>query len=71
MKTAREYTNEMFNCGTCIYNSTEVKNEMIEFARMHVKEALKQAKKMVELDYSSISSIQNIIEKSYPLENIK
>ena len=48
----------------------EVASWMIEFAKIHVKEALREAEqKVYEDDGESVTS--NIILTAYPLENIK
>lgn len=59
--------------------TSDVEKDMIEFAKMHVEEALKQASEKVELvKYKLLNGVKNAtyvykpsIIKAYPLENIK
>lgn len=58
---------------------SDIHNAMIEFAKLHVQEALKQASEKVKLDdgdYISDGFYETMIDKesilnAYPLENIK
>lgn len=47
----------------------EIHDLMIKFARMHVKEALRQASERVEVDFPFID--KESVLKVYPPENIK
>lgn len=62
MKTAEEFLKE----GSQHPKGWTAKKCMIEFAKYHVEQALKQASIKV-----STRDIQGSILKSYPLENIK
>lgn len=72
MKTAEEFFNEWDEISEDVF---EYKLCMIEFAKMHVEEALKQASEKAELDLISNYKRCEVSEKSiidsYPLENIK
>ena len=53
-----------------------VKEAMIEFAKMHVQEALKQALESIpclgsSTDIPSIEEVEKAVLNAYPLENIK
>ncbi len=69
MKTAAEFIN------STSYNSlVEQKEAMIEFAKMHVQEALKQVVENIELDIDDFGSYivdKKTIINAYPLDNIK
>ena len=47
----------------------EIPELMIEFAKLHVTEALKQASEKAECD--DVGIVENSILNSYPLDNIK
>lgn len=73
--TAEERVNEMFSYGRCLYNQTEIKREMIEFAKLHVEAALEAASENVEVECDSSDVFQSVNERSilyaYPSTNIK
>ena len=50
-------------------DQTEVEHAMIEFAKLHVKAALKEAEKSIKIGLSQ--KAKDLIINSYPLENIK
>ena len=51
----------------------ELPNQMIEFAKLHVEEALKEVVKNARFKITShkIQVIEDSIKNAYPLENIK
>jgi len=59
----------------CIINHKDVKQAMIEFAKLHVEAALKEAGYAADTKEMSSHSINEMyrerIKQSYPLENIK
>ena len=79
MKTAEEFLknfNEEENNIDKLYYDSYVKKAMIEFAKMHVQEALKQALESIpclgsSTDTASYEDMKDAILNSYPLENIK
>ena len=84
MKTAEEFLknfNEEENNIDKLYYDSYVKKAMIEFAKMHVQEALKQASVEAEVEHElsnpyDPNSEYQIVNKdsilnAYPLENIK
>ena len=62
--TAEEFYKETTGC---IINHGDVKTAMIEFAKLHVKEALKAAHNNQQLP---IEDLEFTLD-AYPLENIK
>ena len=83
MKTAEEFLknfNEEENNIDKLYYDSYVKKAMIEFAKMHVQEALKQASVEAEVEHElsnpyDPNSEYQIVNKdsilnAYPLENI-
>lgn len=68
MKTAAEFFDEG--------NFNNVTDMLIEFAKMHVQEALKQALESIpclgsSTDIASYEEVEEAVLNSYPLENIK
>ena len=68
MKTATEFFDEG--------NFNNVTDMLIEFAKMHVQEALKQALESIpclgsSTDIASYEEVEEAVLNSYPLENIK
>ena len=68
MKTATEFFDEG--------NFNNVTDMLIEFAKMHVQEALKQALESIpclgsSTDIPSYEEVEDAVLNSYPLENIK
>ena len=68
MKTAAEFFDEG--------NFNNVTDMLIEFAKMHVQEALKQALESIpclgsSTDIANYEEVEEAILNSYPLENIK
>ena len=70
--TAEEFINE--NGGFLKYSSAqefvECQSLMIEFAKLHVEAALKEAKWRCD-DVTNSEGLGLYVENSYPLENIK
>ena len=67
MKTAAEFFDEG--------NFNNVTDMLIEFAKMHVEEALKQALESIpclgsSTDIASYEEVEEAVLNSYPLENI-
>ena len=67
MKTAAEFFDEG--------NFNNVTDMLIEFAKMHVQEALKQALESIpclgsSTDIASYEEVEEAVLNSYPLENI-
>ena len=58
----------------CIINHGDVKTAMIEFAKLHVKAALKEASEKAEWKGYTLAAVEicnySILD-AYPLENIK
>ena len=54
----------------CTINHGDVKTAMIEFAKLHVEAALKEAKWRCD-DVTNSEGLGLYVENSYPLENIK
>ena len=83
MKTATEFIRNKFPNHDGIFVLRNIEEFMIEFAKMHVQEALKQASEEVKIETTTknivgtnIKVLQHDIDKSsilnaYPLENIK
>ena len=68
MKTATEFFDEG--------NFNNVTDMLIEFAKMHVQEALKQALESIpclgsSTDIASYEEVEEAILNAYPLKNIK
>ena len=68
MKTATEFFDEG--------NFNNVTDMLIEFAKIHVQEALKQALESIpclgsSTDIPSYEEVEDAVLNSYPLENIK
>ena len=68
MKTAAEFFDEG--------NFNNVTDMLIEFAKMHVQEALKQSLESIpclgsSTDIPSIEEVEKAVLNAYPLENIK
>ena len=71
MITAEEFYKQTTGC---VINHIDIKNAMIEFAKLHVTEALKEASEKAEIeDLSYDDRIINVksILNAYSLENIK
>jgi len=52
-------------------NYQEVYNLMIEFAKLHVEAALKEAAEIVDMEVEKDFLTKDVILNSYPLTNIK
>ena len=63
MKTATEFFDEG--------NFNNVTDILIEFAKMHVEEALKQASEKSFVEYIEVYTIKDSILNAYPLDLIK
>ncbi len=62
--------------GNEIYYEWSVKNAMIEFAKLHVEAALKEALESIpclgsSTDIASYEEVEDAVLTSYPSENIK
>ena len=71
MITAEEFYKQTTGC---VINHVDIKNAMIEFAKLHVEAALKEASEKAEIeDLSYDDRIVNVksILNAYSLENIK
>lgn len=68
MKNAKDFLAEHFEDG--IIDISDVKQAMIEFARLHVEAALKSAKE-VGNDFEGHEMMNESILNAYPLTNIK
>ena len=71
MITAEEFYKQTTGC---VINHIDIKNAMIEFAKLHVTKALKEASEKAEIeDLSYDDRIVNVksILNAYSLENIK
>lgn len=60
----------------CVMNHRDVKTAMIEFAKMHVEAALKEALESIpclgsSTDIPSYEDVEEAVLNAYPLENIK
>ncbi len=55
----------------CIINHKDVKDAMIEFAKLHVKAALKEAEIAGQNNWGNSKKMKDAILNSYLLENIK
>ena len=55
----------------CIINHGDVKTAMIEFAKLHVEAALKEAEIAGQNNWGNSKKMKDAILNSYPLENIK
>jgi hypothetical protein len=68
-------TAEDFFAEHCVEMDSTVAKQMIEFAKLHVEAALKEASERYEYDEIHISDnpefLKDSILNSYPLENIK
>ena len=74
LKTIEESGNFPLNLtrDTHIGTAKNIKKAMIEFAKLHVKEALKQASEQVYVSDTVFCEIdRDSILNAYPLENIK
>jgi len=59
-----------------LYYDSYVKKSMIEFAKLHVKEALKEALESIpclgsSTDIATYEEVEEAVLNAYPLENIK
>jgi hypothetical protein len=67
--TAEEFFKKITGC---VINHKDVKIAMIEFAKLHVEQALKAAAKMGKETWSwTTEECNSIIEDAYDLNNIK
>ena len=85
MKTATEFIKNKFPNHDGIFVLKNIEEFMIEFAKMHVQEALKQASEKADADftylgddlkeigaeYIEVYTIKDSILNAYHLENIK
>ena len=74
MITAEEYIMENTDIITMAGNKQKVSKAMIEFAKMHVEAALKEASEKAEWKGYTLAAVEicnySILD-AYPLENIK
>ena len=71
MITAEEFYKQTTGC---VINHIDIKNAMIEFAKMHVEAALKAVHEYYEVNYDIYPIPENEINIDtdiYPLQNIK
>ena len=76
MKTAAEFLRNSSVTSSDRYDFLSKQELMIEFAKMHVQEALKQALESIpclgsSTDIASYEEVEKAILNCYPLENIK
>ena len=75
LKTIEESSNFPLNLtrDTHIGTAKDIKTAMIEFAKLHVKEALQKAYENADLEYygDEVCYNKDSILNAYPLENIK
>ena len=55
----------------CVMNHRDVKTAMIEFAKLHVEAALKEAEIAGQNNWGNSKKMKDAILNTYPLENIK
>ena len=55
----------------CVMNHRDIKIAMIEFAKLHVEAALKEAEIAGQNNWGNSKQMKDAILNSYPLENIK
>ena len=55
----------------CVMNHRDIKIAMIEFARYHVEQALKEAEIKAQQTWGNSVIMKNSVLNAYPLENIK
>ena len=71
MITAEEFYKQTTGC---VINHVDIKNAMIEFAKLHVEAALKEASEKAEWKGYTLAAVEicnySILD-AYPLENIK
>ena len=76
MKTAEEFLRNSSVTSSDRYDFLSKQELMIEFAKMHVQEALKQALESIpclgsSTDTASYEEVEEAVLNSYSLENIK
>ena len=76
MITSEEFLRNSSVTSSDRYDFLSKQELMIEFAKMHVREALKQALESIpclgsSTDIASYEEVEEAILNSYPLENIK
>ena len=55
----------------CVMNHRDVKTAMIEFAKLHVEAALKEAEIAGQNNWGNSKKMKDSILNAYPLENVK
>lgn len=65
-----------FQITGCHINHRDIKHAMIEFAKLHVETALKEALESIpclgsSTDIATYEEVEEAVLNSYPLENIK
>lgn len=76
MKTATEFIKNKFPNHDGVFVLKNIEEFMIEFAKMHVEKALKQALENIpclgsSTDIASYEEVEDAVLNSYSLENIK
>ena len=74
MKTSEEFLknfNEEENNIDKLYYDSYVKKAMIEFAKLHIEEALKEAEIVAQKTWGNSKIMKESVLNAYPLENIK
>ena len=76
MKTAIEFIKNKFPNHDGVFVLKNIEEFMIEFAKMHVQEVLKQALESIpclgsSTDIPSIEEVEKAVLNAYSLENIK
>ena len=55
----------------CVMNHRDVKTAMIEFAKLHVEAALKEAEIAGQNNWGNTKQMKDAVLNAYPLENVK
>ena len=76
MKNKQTAEELYFQITGCHINHRDIKHAMIEFAKLHVEAALKEALESIpclgsSTDIATYEEVEDAVLNSYPLENIK
>ena len=76
MKNKQTAEELYFQITGCHINHRDIKHAMIEFAKLHVETALKEALESIpclgsSTDIATYEEVEEAVLNSYPLENIK
>ena len=76
MKNKQTAEELYFQITGCHINHRDIKHAMIEFAKLHVEAALKEALESIpclgsSTDIATYEEVEEAVLNSYPLENIK